>query len=67
MNYHLSTHLDLSLYDISSRSVMTLFSGVRSAGEWGVVVDARDLASGLYLLRMSAGNYSAGRKIVVTK
>ncbi len=66
-NLPMTTHLDLGLYDISGRSVMTLFSGVRSAGVWDAVVDARDLSSGLYLLKMNAGNYSAGQKIVVTK
>lgn len=69
ITYHLpiESHLDLGLYDISGRQVMTLFSGVRQAGQWNVVVDGSQLASGIYFVWMSAEGQSLSQKVVLIK
>ncbi len=69
ISYHIpvETHLDLALYDISGREVMTLFSGVRPAGVWSTTIDANELTSGLYLLRMNANSQVLIQKLICIK
>ena len=66
-NLPIESHLDLALYDISGRQVMTLFSGVRQAGEWSITLNGGNLSSGVYFVRMNAGNESRTRKVVLMK
>jgi len=54
-------------FEFSGREVMTLFSGVRTAGVWSAVVDASELASGLYLLRMKTNNQIFTKKVICVK
>ncbi len=69
ISYHLptETNVEIGLYDISGCEVITLFSGVRSAGVWSATVDARDLASGLYLVRMNANDQTFTKKLICVK
>jgi len=69
ISYHIpvETHLDLALYDISGREVMTLFSGVHQAGVWSAAVDGSDLASGLYVVRMNANGQQFTKKMICIK
>ncbi len=61
------TQLHLGLYDISGRQVMTLFSGVRPAGEWSVTLDGSNLASGLYFVRLDASEKAFTQKVMLVK
>ncbi len=69
ISYHIpeAGRVDLRVYDIAGREVMTLFSGVRPAGVWSATVDARDLASGLYLVRMNANDQTFTKKVICVK
>ena len=60
-------HVAIRLYDITGRYVMTLHEGRQPAGQHQVVVRADGLASGVYIIRMEARNYTGVRKITVVK
>jgi flagellar hook assembly protein FlgD len=60
------------VHDIQGRQVRKLVTGRRLAGEHQAVWDGRDeegreIASGVYLVRMQAGVFTAVRKIVLLK
>ncbi len=63
----LKAHIDIKMFDISGREVMTLFSGVRSAGVWNTVIDGTDLASGLYFVRLSSAEQQVSQKLMLLK
>jgi len=60
----------LSIYAMTGHRVRTLEDGERPAGSYSVMWDGTDdavgdVASGVYLCRMEAGEYSAVRKLVL--
>jgi hypothetical protein len=57
----------LKVYDISGSLVSTLVDGWRKAGTHQVAFDGSKLASGLYFVRMQAGNFTAVRKMALVK
>jgi hypothetical protein len=57
----------LSVYDVSGRQVATLVDGYRGAGVHDVTFDASNLASGIYLYRLQAGDFNATGKMVLMK
>lgn len=57
----------LTIYDISGRLVQTLTDGWREAGRHEVTFDGTKLASGIYIYRLRAGNFTAGGKMVLVK
>ena len=62
----------LSVYALTGQLVRTLVDGERGAGRYSVTWDGtddagRDVASGVYLCRMAAGEYRAVRKMLVTR
>ena len=72
-----TTHLSFSLpksgnvsmivYDIQGREVARLVDGWRNAGSHDVTFDGDGLASGIYLVRITAGQFSQTRKMVLLK
>ncbi len=69
ISYQLSavSLVNLSVYDISGRKVAELVDGWRNAGVHEATFDASDLASGIYIYRIEAGDFSAVRKMVLVK
>lgn len=63
----IETHLDLGLYDLSGRRVMTLFSGVRQAGIWSTTLDGGDLSSGVYFVKIGTDDVQLSQKIVLIR
>jgi hypothetical protein len=59
--------VSLKVYDITAREVAALVNGYRSAGVHEVTFDASNLASGIYVYQMQAGNFSASGKMVLMK
>jgi len=62
----------VSLYALTGQRIRTLVRGVRPAGSYSVRWDnkddaGRDVASGVYLCRMEAGEYRAVRKLVLVR
>jgi hypothetical protein len=69
ISYQLSanSHVDLKAYDISGRLVTTLVDGWREAGVHEVTFDGAGLPSGIYISRITAGNWSASEKMIMLK
>jgi len=59
--------VSLKVYNVLGQEVTTLFDEQQSAGYHEARLDASTLASGLYFYRMSAGNFTAVRKLMVIK
>ncbi len=62
-----ASKVNLSVYDVSGRLVAQLINGWRDAGSHEVMFDASDLASGIYIYRLTAGDFSATGKMVLMK
>lgn len=59
--------VNLSIYNISGRLVETLVNGWRDAGTHEVTFDGSNLASGVYIYCLQAGEYSSSGKMVLMK
>ncbi|MBL7191689.1 T9SS type A sorting domain-containing protein [bacterium] len=57
----------LVVYNTLGQVVMTLVDGWQDAGFKTVKVDAKELSSGLYFYKISAGSYSAAQKMLLIK
>jgi hypothetical protein len=57
----------LKVYDILGREIFTLINEVISPGENEVVFDGSGLPSGVYLYRLSFGNYFETKKMVLLR
>jgi hypothetical protein len=59
--------VSMTVYDVTGRKVATLLNQMQSAGVHRVTFDASALASGVYWLRMQAGDLSARQKLILLK
>ncbi len=59
--------VELKVYDMLGREVMTLFNSVAPAGVVDVDFNAGNLASGMYVYRIKAGDFIAAKKLVLIK
>jgi len=55
------------VFDTAGREVATLVDGRREAGSHTVTFDGSGLASGVYLVRLQAGDFVQTRKVVLLK
>ncbi len=62
---HEETHVMLAVFDLLGREVSVLVSGREEPGRYEVAFDAHELPSGVYLYRMSAGNFVHTRKMLL--
>ncbi|MCX6639594.1 MAG: C10 family peptidase [bacterium] len=62
-----ASQVTLKVYDTSGRLVTTLVNGYRQAGAHEVTFDGSRLASGVYLVRLEAGEFRAVQKMVLLK
>jgi len=69
INYALpeAAKVTLRIFDVNGRQVSELANGWRDAGMHEVTFDATNLASGVYLYRLNAGDYIATGKMVLMK
>ncbi|MCU0412371.1 MAG: T9SS type A sorting domain-containing protein, partial [Bacteroidetes bacterium] len=59
--------VDLRVFDLLGREVAVLVNGVRNAGTYDVSFDASSLPSGVYFARITAGMFTATKRMVLTK
>ena len=59
--------VQLILYDILGKKVTTLVDKSQNAGWYSVEFDATNLASGVYIYRLQAGDFVRARKMIVVK
>jgi len=57
----------IRVYNVLGRQVATLADAFVSPGSYSVTWDARDLPSGIYFVRMEAGEFVQTRKVVLLK
>jgi hypothetical protein len=60
-------HVTLKIYDLLGQEVVTLVDERMDPGHHVVQWDARGAASGVYLYRMEAGNFTGTRKLVLVR
>jgi len=60
-------NVELVIYDILGRKVKELTSGKIVSGKHEVIWDAGNLSSGVYFLRMTAGNFESVKKVMLLK
>lgn len=59
--------VELNVYDLLGREVTTLVKGERPAGKYSVSFDGGDMASGIYIYRLKAGEYTINRKMTLIR
>jgi hypothetical protein len=57
----------LKIYDVIGREIKTLISEAKSAGNYSIEFNASELASGVYVYRLSAGNFNSTKKLLLMK
>jgi photosystem II stability/assembly factor-like uncharacterized protein len=57
----------LKIYDILGKEVATLVNEEKTVGNYEVEFDAANLSSGVYFYRLTAGKFSAARKMLLIK
>jgi hypothetical protein len=62
-----NSSVKLVVYDILGRQVRVLVNEPEVPGSYDVRFDGTNLASGVYIIRMTAGNYIETRKMLLTK
>jgi len=60
-------NVTLEVYDIGGRLVTTLVDGHQKSGEHKVTWDGCDLASGVYFYKLTAGDYTETRRMMLVK
>ena len=61
------TFVNLSIYDVAGRLVAKLAEGFWEVGCHDVIFDAGELSSGVYIYRLSAGDFGACGKMILLK
>lgn len=62
-----SARVSLKLFDTQGREIQTLSDRHFTAGIHSVQIDGKDLAGGVYFVKMKSGNFEATRKIALLK
>ncbi|MER3524593.1 MAG: hypothetical protein C4326_11160 [Ignavibacteria bacterium] len=62
-----ASHTTVKVYDVLGREVATLLNAPKEPGVYEVVWDARNVPSGVYFYRLSAGRATAVKRMLVVK
>jgi len=62
-----SSFVTLKVYDISGKELLTLVNEQKSAGIYEVSLDAPQLSSGVYFYKISAGDFTDSKKMILVK
>lgn len=62
-----SSYVSLNVYDMNGREVMNLVNESKTAGKYSVNFDASAFPSGTYFYRLSAGEFTSMRKMILLK
>ena len=61
------SHVRLDIVDMTGRIVRNVLNERMTAGNHGTVVDASELASGVYFYQLTAGNVKLTRQMMLSK
>lgn len=69
LNYQLpiENYVSLKVYDVLGREVVTLVNEIKQPGNYNVIWDASKMNSGVYYYRLSAGNSTEVKKMLLLK
>ncbi|PKL87012.1 MAG: hypothetical protein CVV23_17585 [Ignavibacteriae bacterium HGW-Ignavibacteriae-2] len=59
--------VNISIYNILGEKMIDLINGYQERGFHSICFNASNLCSGIYFYRISAGNYSQTKKLVLIK
>jgi hypothetical protein len=59
--------VSLRVFNLLGQEVMTVVDDMQSAGVRTVILDASRLTSGAYIYKLTAGNFSAAKRLVLMK
>ena len=59
--------MQLKVYDVLGNEVATLVNEEKPAGSYEVDFNASQLSSGIYLYKLTAGNFIQTRKMILVK
>ncbi len=62
-----NSFVTLKVFNILGKEITTLVNGNKNAGAYTVNFEANNLPSGIYFYRITAGNYSAIKKMILLK
>ena len=62
-----SENISLNIFDINGRLVETLADKIFEAGEHQTLFNAENFNSGIYFLKMQAGEFSRTEKLIIVK
>jgi len=67
--YHIpeESHVRLNVYDVTGRRVSRLVDNMQPPGEYRVIWDASNMASGLYIYRLMVGEVMINRQMLLIK
>jgi hypothetical protein len=60
-------HVMLEVYDITGQQVNMLVNEAHTAGQHHITFDAKDLASGVYIIHMKSGRFNAYKRMTLVK
>ncbi len=60
-------HVTLKVYDVFGREVATLVNEIQVAGKYKVAFHSNELSSGIYFYKLTAGSFSAVKKMILIK
>jgi len=69
INYNIASagKVELKVFDILGREVMTLVNDIQDAGSHSVLFNASNLSSGVYFYRINSGSFSDVKKMILVK
>ena len=59
--------VQIKIYDVLGKEVRSLVNQDKNAGEYEVKFDGSNLSSGIYFYRITAGDFVATKKMILTK
>ncbi len=69
INYELGNrgYVSIKVYDALGNEVRTLTAEDKTAGSYSVIFDGENLSSGIYFYKLTAGNYSDTKRMILLK
>ena len=69
INYELpvSNFVTIKVYDLTGKEVVTLISMKQDAGRYSVTLNGADLSSGMYFYKLTSGDYTETRRMILLK
>jgi len=61
------TMVTLKVYDVLGKEVATLVNEVKAAGQYDVSFNAANLATGMYIYKLQAGDFVSSKKMMLVK